>query len=319
MKAIICPKYGPPEVMQIGEAVKPSPKDDEVLIKIYATAATASDTYIRGVKLPLRFMIPMRMLLGIFKPRKPIIGLVLSGEIESAGKNIKRFKAGDQVYGLTGFGFGAYADYKCMKESDSTYGCLALKPTRASHEEATMLAYGGLLAFQFMEKGNIKPGQNVLIYGGSSTTGAIAIQYAKHLGARVTAVCGAKHLDLARSLGADETLDYTAVDTVPPGVHFDFMLDAVGKAKTSKLRTACKKALLPNGIYATIDDGNLLLDSKRLNLIKELVDAGHVKAVLDRTFGFEEMVEAHRYVETGHKAGGVAVTVNHLSAGAQGR
>jgi len=311
MKAILCPKYGPPEVMQIREVEKPSPKDNEVLIKIHATAATASDTYIRGFKIPLRFSIPMRLLMGIKKPRKPIIGLVLSGEIESAGRDIKRFKAGDQVYGLTGFGLGAYADYKCMKETDSVYGCLALKPASVSHEEATMIAYGGLLAFQYMEKGNIQPGQHVLIYGGSGTTGTIAIQYAKHLGAKVTAVCGTKHLELARSLGADETMDYSAVDTLPPGTRFDFMLDAVGKAKTSKLRTECKKALHPNGKYATIDDGSLLLDSKRLNVIKEVVDAGHIKAVLDRTFRFDEIAEAHSYVEAGHKAGGVAITVNH--------
>lgn len=310
MKAIICPKYGPPEVLQIRDVEKPSPKDDEVLIRIYATAVTASDTYIRGFRIPLRFMIPMRLLIGITKPRKPIIGLVLSGEVERAGKNIRKFRKGDQVYGLTGFGLGAYADYKCMKETDSVRGCLALKPSSASHEEATMLAYGGLLALQYMEKGKIQPGQDVLVYGGSGTTGTLAIQYAKYLGARVTAVCSTKHLELVRSLGADETLDYTAVDTVPRGARYDFMLDAVGKAKTSKLRTACIDALRTDGIYASIDDGNLLLDSKRLDLIRELADACHLKAVLGRTFSFEEMTAAHQYAETGHKTGGIAVTVN---------
>ena len=216
MKAIICTKYGPPEVLQLKEVEKPTPKDDEVLIKIYATAVTASDIFIRGSQIPIQFFIPMRLVIGLTKPRKSIIGLVLAGKIESIGKNIRRFKAGDQVYGLTGFGLGAYAEYKCMKETDSTYGCLALKPANITYEEATVAAYGGLLAFQFMEKGNIQHGQNVLIYGASGTTGTIAIQYAKYLGAKVTGVCSTTNLELVKSLGADTVIDYTNVDTPDP-------------------------------------------------------------------------------------------------------
>ena len=309
MKAIICTKYGPPDVLQLKEVEKPAPKNDEVCIKIYATAVTASDTFIRGYKIPLRFQIPMRLMLGLTKPRKSIIGLVLAGEIESAGKDIKRFRTGDKVYGLTGFGLGAYAEYKCMREKDSTYGCLVLKPANFSYEEATVAAYGGLLAFQFMNMGNIQPGQNVLIYGASGTTGTIAIQYARYLGAKVTGVCSTTNLELVKSLGADAVIDYTNVDTIEPGAQYDFILDAVGKRKTSKFKEACKKSLAQGGKYISIDDGALLLDSKRLAFIKELAEAGYIKAIIERSYQFEEIAEAHRYVEKGHKKGGVVIKV----------
>lgn len=309
MKAIICTKYGPPEVLQIREIEKPTPKDDEVLIKIYATAVTASDIFIRSSNVPLLFLIPMRIMLGICKPRKPIIGLVLAGEIEAIGKHIKRFKIGDQVYGLAGFGLGAYAEYKCMKETDSTYGCLALKPKNISYEEATVAAYGGLLAFQAMEKGNIQSGQNVLIYGASGTSGTIAVQFANYLGAKVTGVCSTTNLELVKSLGADTVIDYTQVDTLDPKLQYNFILDAVGKAKTSKLKVACKKVLTPKGKYVSIDDDKLLLDSKRLNKITALIEVGCIKPVIDKCYSFEDIVEAHRYVEKGHKKGGVVIKV----------
>jgi NADPH:quinone reductase-like Zn-dependent oxidoreductase len=309
MKAIVCTKYGPPEVLRLKEVEKPSPKNDEVCIKIHATAVTASDTFIRGFKIPLRFRIPMRLMLGLRKPRKPVIGLVLAGEIESAGKDIKRFRTGDKVYGLTGFGLGAYAEYKCMKETDSKQGCLALKPENLTYEEATVAAYGGLLAFQFMDTGNIQPGQNVLIYGASGTTGTIAIQYARYLGAKVTGVCSTSNLELVKSLGSDAVIDYTNVDTIDPGVQYDFILDAVGKSKTSKFKAACKKALAPGGKYASIDDAALLLDSKRLAKIRKLSEAGYLKPFIDRSYQLEEIAEAHRYVEKGHKKGGVVIKV----------
>jgi len=309
MKAIIYTKYGPPDVLQISEVEKPTPKNDEVLIKIYATAVTDSDIFVRGSQVSIKLWIPFRIMVGLLKPKKPIIGEVLAGEIVSVGKEVTRFKAGDQVYGLTGFGFGAYAEYKCMKETDSTYGCLALKPANLSFEEATVAAYGGLLAFQFMEKGNIKRGQNVLIYGASGTSGTTAIQYAKYLGANVTGVCSTANLEMVKSLGADTVIDYTKEDSLAPGVKYDFILDAVGKRKTSKLKVACKKALAPGGKYGSIDDAALLLDSKRLELIKELAEAGHIKPVVDRCYQFEEIVEAHRYVGKGHKKGGVVIKV----------
>ena len=309
MKAIVCTKYGPPEVLKMKEVEKPAPKDDEVLIKIFATAVTASDIFIRGSQIPIQFWIPMRIMLGLTKPRKSIIGLVLAGKIESAGKNVKRFKLGDQVYGLTGFGLGAYAEYKCMKETDSTSGCLALKPNNLSYEEATVAAYGGLLAFQYMEKGNIQRGQKVLIYGASGTSGTTAVQYAKYLGAEVTGVCSTSNLELVKSLGADSVIDYTKKDSINLIKQYDFILDAVGKIKTSELKETCKKALTLNGKYVSIDDGKLILDSNRLTLIKELVETGHIKPVVDRSYPLEQIVEAHGYVGKGHKKGGVAITI----------
>ncbi len=310
MKAIICTKYGPPEVLQLKEVAKPFPKEDEVLIKIHAAAVCASDIFVRSSNLPLRYKIPMRLMLGIRKPRKSIIGEVFAGEIESIGKSIKRFKAGEKVYGLTGFSFGAYAEYKCMKETDSKQGCLALKPDNISYEEATVAAYGGLLAFQYLKKGNIQKGQKVLIYGASGTSGTLAIQIAKHLGAEVTGVCSTSNIELVKALGADHVIDYTKQGSVPSGILFDFILDSVGKIKTSKLKEACKKALAPNGKYVSIDDGDLKLSSQRLNKIREFVESGFIKPVLDKCYPLEEIVEAHRYVEKGHKKGGVAITVN---------
>jgi len=313
MKAIICTKYGPPEVLQLREVEKPTPKDNEVLIKIYATAVTASDIFIRGSQIPIQFLIPMRLYIGLTKPRKSIIGLVLAGEIESIGKDVKRFRIGDQVYGLTGFGLGAYAEYKCMKETDSTHGCLAIKPVNISYEEATAAAYGGLLAFQYVEKGNIQRGQKVLVYGASGTSGTMAVQLASYLGAKVTGVCSSTNLELVKSLGAEAVIDYTKVDTLDPGVQYDFILDAVGKIKTSKLKVACKKALAPKGKYVSIDNGKLMLDSKRLASIRELIEAGHMKPIIDKCFRFEEIVEAHRYVGKGHKKGGVAISIARSS------
>ena len=310
MKAVICTKYGPPEVLQLKKVKKPTPKDDEVLIKIYATAVTASDIFIRSFQISLKYWIPARLMLGLTKPKKSIIGLVLAGEIETVGKNVTRFKPGDQVYGLTGYGLGAYAEYKCMKVNDSIRGCLGLKPANISYEEATVAAYGGLLAFQFMEKANIQPGQNVLIYGASGTTGTIAIQFAKYLGAKVTGVCSTSNLELVKSLGADAVMDYTKEDTFKPSIQYDFILDAVGKRKTSKLKDACKKALTPGGKYISIDDKSLLLDSKRLDFIKDLVEAGYIKPLIDRCYPLEKIVEAHTYVGEGHKKGGVVISVH---------
>jgi len=313
MKAIVCTKYGPPEVLKLNEVEKPMPEDNEVCIKIYATAVTASDIFIRSSHVSWKVWLPFRLMMGLIKPKKSIQGLVLAGEIESAGRNIKRFKTGDRVYGLTGFGLGAYAEYKCMKETDSTYGCLALMPENLTYEEATVAAYGGLLAFQFMEKGNIQPGQKVLIYGASGTAGTIAIQLARFLGAEVTAVCSSSNIELVKSLGADIVIDYTKQTSLAPEEKYDFILDAAGKNKSSKLKEACKKAIVQGGKYASIDDGNLLLDSRRLALIKTLVEAGNIKPFIDRTYPLEQIAEAHEYVGKGHKKGGVPITVYNNS------
>ena len=318
MKAIVCPRYGGPDVLELREVERPSPKDDEVCVRVMATAVTASDIFIRGSDIPLRFRIPMRLMIGITRPRKPIIGLVLAGEVAAAGRDVRRFKTGDQVYGLTGFGLGAYAEYKCMKETDSKQGCLALKPANLTYEEATVAAYGGLLALQFMEQGDIRPGQRVLVYGASGTSGTTAVQYAKHLGAEVTGVCSTPNVELVRSsatlrtrstpgtgasLGADSVIDYTRSTPSSP---------ATGTTSCSTRRArrpgwSCR-ASVPAG-YASIDDGSLLLDSGRLAAMTELVEAGQIRPVVDRCYPLEEMAEAHRYVGQGHKRGGVAITV----------
>jgi NADPH:quinone reductase-like Zn-dependent oxidoreductase len=309
MKAVICEKYGEPEVLKLAEVPKPTPNDNEVCIKIHATAVTNSDIFIRSSNLPFPIIIPFRLMIGITRPRKSIIGLVYSGEIETVGENIKRFKPGDMVYGITGFTLGAYAEYVCLKEKDSKVGCISFKPGNLSHEEATMVAYGGLLAFQYLEKGNIQQGQKVLVYGASGTSGTLAVQIAKNLGAEVTGVCSTANLEMVKKLGADYVIDYIKQDSVPKGVYYDFILDSVGKAKTSKLKEACKKALSTYGKYVSIDNGDLKNSSQRLNKIKEFAEAGYIKPVLDRCYSLEEIVEAHRYVETGHKKGGVAITV----------
>jgi len=310
MKAIYCTKYGPPEVLQIQQCKKPVPRKDEVLIRIVATSVTNSDIFIRGSKVAPLMVIPLRLMIGIRKPRNPIIGEVFSGEIEFAGSAIRRFKAGDAVYGLTGYSLGAYAEYKCMKEKDTKKGCLAIKPKNSSHAEATAAAYGGLLALQFLEKGNIAPGQKVLIYGASGTSGTIAVQVAAALGAVVTGVCGPANMEFVKSLGAANVLDYTKEESATRLGEYDFILDAVGKNKTSPLKKACALALTENGRYASIDDSALLLQSGRLNRITELIEAGKIRPVNDRVYPFEQMVAAHRYVEQGHKKGNVAVIVN---------
>ncbi len=310
MKAIKCTKYGSADVLKISECIKPIPKKNEVLIKIYATSVTNSDIFIRSSNIPFKFMIPMRLMIGLTKPRHQIIGEVLSGEIESVGSEIHRFRVGDQIYGLTGYSLGAYADYKCMKEIDSKQGCLALKPKNISFEEATSAAYGGLLAFQYIEKGNIKDGQKILIYGASGTSGIIAIQLAKYLGAEVTGVCSTSSIALVKSLGADKVLDYTKNDSIKMLEKYDFILDAVGKRKTSDLKKECKKGQNIYSKYVSIDDGALLLESNRLEQITKLIELGNIKPINDKCYQFEQIVEAHKYVEMGHKKGNVAITVN---------
>ncbi len=311
MKAIVCPKYGPPEVLKPAEVKKPEPKDDEVLIRIYATAVTASDIYIRSGRVKWSMMIPFRLMMGLTGPRNPIIGEVLSGQVEAIGKDIKKFRPGDKVYGLTGFSLGAYTEYKCMKENDSVNGCISLKPENISYEEATMAAYGGLLAFQFMGKANIQRGQEVLIYGASGNAGIIAIQFARSLGARVTAICGTSNIEMVKSLGADAVFDYTKHDALDSQLKFDFIFDAAGKNKSSVLKKSMSGNLTANGTKASIDDENLKLDSKRLDLVRDLIETGHIKPFIERCYPFEEIAEAHEYVEKGHKKGGVAITVRH--------
>lgn len=310
MKAVVCTKYGPPEVLQLKEVPKPVPKNNEVLIKIYATAVTASDCIIRGFKLPTwsRIGLMMRLVVGFRGPRNSILGLVLSGDIEAVGKGVTRFKPGDQVYGFTGFDFGAYAEYTCMTEHDSrSGGTLALKPSNVRFEEAAALAYGAILAGHYVKLGNIQEGQNVLIYGASGAIGTTAVQLAKYYGATVTGVCSSRNSDMVISLGADKVIDYTKDDAISKLERYDFVLDAVGTSKSSALKEASKDALTANGHYISVDDGEPKLQKEHLVLLKDLVEAGQVKPVIDRCYPLEQIVEAHRYVDEGHKKGNVVI------------
>lgn len=310
MKAAICTRYSPPDVLRIVQREKPVPKEDEVLIQIRATSVTNSDIFIRSSRVSLQLLIPFRIMMGIIKPKKEVIGEVFAGVVVGVGSKITRFRVGDEVYGLTGFSLGAYAEYKCMKETDSKQGCLALKPRNISFEEATSAAYGGLLAFQSIEQADIQPGDKVLIYGASGTSGIIALQLAKHLGAAVTAVCGSRHIGFVKELGADKVLDYTSDVEMAKLEAYDLVLDCVGKARSSALKEACKKALTEKGKYLSIDDSALLLDSSRLDRVRALIEAGKIRPINDRCYPIDQIVEAHRYVELGHKTGNVAITVN---------
>ena len=267
MKAIVCTKYGPPEVLQLKEVEKPTPKDNEVLVRIEATAVTASDCIIRGFKVSIKLWLPMALAIGVTKPRNPILGMIISGEVESAGKEVKRFKIGDQVFGFTGFAFGAYAEYKCESENS----VMASKPSNVTYAEAAAIPYGGMLALYFLKKGNIQSGQKVLIYGASGANGTSAVQLAKYYGTEVTGVCSTTNLELVKSLGADTVIDYTREDFTNRGERYDFIFDAVGKRKSSKVQF--QKALTPNGKFISVDDGLLKLQSADLILLKELVEA----------------------------------------------
>ena len=313
MKAVVCTKYGPPEVLQFKEMPKPMPKDNEVCIKNFATAVTGSDVLIRGADMPFLLGLMFRIMIGFRKPRKPILGLVFAGEIDSVGKDVKRFKKGDQVYGFTGFSFGAYAEYLCISEDESKRGCLAIKSTDMSYEEAVAVAYGGVLAPYFLEKGNIQKGQKVLIYGASGALGTTSVQLVKNLGAEVTGLCSTKNVELVKSLGIDRVIDYTKEDFTDSRDQYDFILDAVpnGKIDRKKLKAQCKKVLSPSGKYISIDDGSPKLKAEYLVQLNALFEAGTFKAVIDRTYPLEQIVEAHKYVDTGRKKGNVVITMEH--------
>ena len=316
MKAIVCTKYGPPEVLQLAQVEKPVPKDNEVLIRVYAASVTVSDCLVRSGKVNILLWIPMRIFVGFRRPRHPVLGLELSGEIEATGKDVKRFKEGDQVLAFTGKRFGAYAEYTCLPEDGLCMpqdSIMTLKPSNVTYEEAAAVPSRGTLALYFLKKGNIQKEQKVLIYGASGGVGTFAVQLAKYSGAEVTGVCSTPNLELVKSMGADKVIDYTKEDSLERGELYDFIFDAVGKRKSSTLKLLCKKALTPNGRYLSVDDETPKIPVENLISLKELMEAGEIKPVIDRTYPLEQIVEAHRYVDKGHKKGNVVITVGEHS------
>ncbi|MBJ8107284.1 MULTISPECIES: NAD(P)-dependent alcohol dehydrogenase [Bacillus cereus group] len=301
MKAIICTKYGPPNVLKLQNVKKPTPKKNEVLVKIHATSVTTGDCRMRSFSSPLLFWIPMRIILGFSKPRKPILGVELSGEIEEAGTDVTLFKKGDQVFALTELNVGGYAEYTCVHES----GLIALKPTNVMYEEAAVIPFGGTSALHFLRKARIKRGQQVLIYGASGSVGTAAVQLAKYFGATVTAVCSNSNFELVQSLGADKVIDYTKEDFTKRDERYDIIFDAVGKIKKSY----CKKALTANGKYVSVNGTMAKVSKEDMLLLKMLTEEEKLKPVIDKTYPLEEISKAHTYVETGHKKGNVSITL----------
>jgi NADPH:quinone reductase-like Zn-dependent oxidoreductase len=302
VKAVVYENYGPPEVLKLIELPKPSPKENEVLVKIHATTVTAGDWRMRKAE-----PAAARLFNGLLKPRKvKILGFELAGEVEATGPDVKRFKPGDQVFAFTGFGFGAYAEYICLPELGAfeKTGFLELKPANLSYEQAAALPSGALTAQGFIRKAKIQPGQKVLIYGASGSVGTYAIQLARLDGAMVTGVCSTANLDLVRSLGAQQVADYTADDFWVDSQKYDVIFDAVGLLPHQKR----KRSLVRNGVFLPVT-GSIRFELHDFILIKELAESGQLKPVIDCTYPLKQIIEAHRYVEKGHKKGNVVITV----------
>lgn len=307
MKAVICTKYGEPEVLQIGEVEKPIPNDNEILIKIVATSVTASDCIIRSLNLPPLMKITARLALGFTKPRKSILGLVLSGTIEDIGSKVTKFKIEDKVFAHTYTNFGTYAEYVCIPEKSG----VSMMPENLSFEQSAAIPYGGTLALYFLQKAKIKKGQNVLIYGASGANGTLAVQIAKKYGAVVDGVCSTTNLELVKSLGADSVYDYTRKDFNLDNGKYDLIFDAVGKKKSSGLKY--KNALRTKGNFISVDDGSpgkKSVNQESLMILKDMAEKTEIKPVIDKIYTLEQIVEAHRYVDKGHKKGNVVIILS---------
>ncbi|PHF46707.1 NAD(P)-dependent alcohol dehydrogenase [Bacillus pseudomycoides] len=324
MKVIVYTNYGPPDVLQLKEVEKPVPKQNEILVKIKATTVTAGDIRSRSFTVPPSVWLPARITLGFSQPKRKILGMELAGEVESVGKDVKRFKEGDQVFAATQVGFGSYAEYICLPEDRA----VSIKPPNITYEEAVAIPIGARTALFFLRKANVQSGQSVLVYGASGSVGSYAVQISKYFGAKVTGVCSNTNVELVKSLGADKVIDYTAKDFSTTDETYDVIFEAVNKSSFSD----CIKLLKKDGTYINVveplpsvrmlwtkltSSKKLILGqnapetSEALDFLKELVETGRIKAVIDRYYSFEEIVEAHRYVEQGHKKGNVVINVEH--------
>jgi NADPH:quinone reductase-like Zn-dependent oxidoreductase len=305
MKAVVCTRYGPPEVLRVQELATPVPRKNEVRIRIRATTVTSSDCYVRGLDLSPAYRLMARLALGWNAPRQPVLGMVLSGEVDSVGPDAKSFEVGQPVFGFNQRRFGTYAQYVCWPED----GLLATLPATLTDDEAAAIPYGGLLALHFLRKAEVRAGQLILVYGASGAVGTSAVQLARHLGAKVTGVCSTSNVDLVASLGATAVIDYTTEDFTDRAERYDLILDTVGKRKSAAALRRCRQVLAPGGACVSVDDGRPNLRREDLVLLGELATKGEIRPVIDRIYPMDSIVEAHTYVDNGHKRGNVVVSV----------
>lgn len=306
MRAVVCTAYGPPEVLQLEEVPKPVPRDNEILVRVHATTVHAGDVRIRSFNIPGPAWQRLigRLYLGWSRPKQPILGMDLAGEVEVVGQNVERFQPGDRVFGSTLWaGFGAYAEYKSLPENTK----VTRMPADLSYEEAAPIPSGGLTALCVLRLAEIEPGQKMLIYGASGSVGSFAVQLAREMGAEVTAVCSTSNLDWVRDLGAAHVIDYTREDFTAAGESYDAIFDAVGKLEPEY----GQRALAQGGTYLNVNTSSdqCEINNDDLDFLRDLAEAGKLRAAIDRIYPLEEIVEAHRYVEQGHKKGNVVITV----------